>query len=162
MWRGAFHFFAPVLSIVVTMLGVLFTFLQLFHKDTSESSITPQLEISRTKTNSTSDKPDHQTYSVLVEGIELGVSKQEGALVVYGNKNLRGKHVYLYTGFLSSPKNANHHSTNNIVERTVNGRAVFTAIFPSLEPGNYTVGRSFRYYNEVTVLAGRVTEVDWR
>jgi hypothetical protein len=55
-----------------------------------------------------------------------------------------------------------HHSTNNIVERTVSGRVVFTAIFPSLEPGNYTVGTGFRYYNEVTAFAGRATEVDWR
>jgi hypothetical protein len=148
--------------LILAVLGVLFAFLQLLSKGSSETSVTSRLEVSTTPVNLNTDKPEPQNYSVLVEGIDLGITKRKGAIVVYANKNLRGKTVDLYAGFPGFEKDVKLHSTDNIVERTVSGQPVFTAVFQSLEPGNYTVTTGIKYYNRLTVYAGKASEVDWR
>lgn len=98
---------------------------------------------------------------VHVEGIIMDLTQQTGAMVVYCRPALQGQRVDLQkrvpiTNFKAS-----------IVERLVNGRSVFAAVFPRLPTGDYDVygmlnGKIVHKAEEITVFPGEVAEVDWR
>ena len=99
---------------------------------------------------------------VRVEGTALGLDEATGALVVYAPKGRRGEAVRLLPGLGSGGEDRPVIAT--VVEREVDGRRVFAAVFPRLPAGGYRVfgpGRDPRATG-VTVFAGAVAEVDWR
>jgi len=49
-----------------------------------------------------------------------------------------------------------------MVERRVNGKPMFVAVFPQLTPGLYVVDDPHGPEKEVTILPGEVAEMDWR
>jgi hypothetical protein len=99
-----------------------------------------------------------------VEGIVLELTEIFGALIVYTDDSLRGENISvrtranIYQGFDA-----------NVVERIVNRRLVFAAIFPKLPPGDYSVHytsppgkRKPAKDATVTIFPGEVAEIDWR
>lgn len=97
-----------------------------------------------------------------IEGVTLDVTKRKGVLIVYTKRNLRGSTINLSFGFHNSG-NLRADLVANIVARKRNGRTVYVAVFPSLEPGDYTVHTDTReLVTKVNILPGRVAEVDWR
>jgi len=105
------------------------------------------------------DELNRQSYSIQVKG--LSVSTDKGALIVYAKQNMRGKTIDLYPGF-NENINLETRFTSNVIGHSANGQTVFQAVFPSLEPGNYTLSTGIRYYARVTILPGQICEVDWR
>ena len=82
--------------------------------------------------------------------------------MVYAPKERRGEAVRVLPGLGSGGQDRPLLAT--VVEREVDGRRVFAAVFPRLPAGGYRVfaaGRDARAVG-VTVFAGRVAEVDWR
>ena len=90
-----------------------------------------------------------------------------GTLIIETKEELRGQCVKLCCGFanssvaLSLPVDF----ASNVVKQVINGEVSFSATFPSLEPGQYTIsvfnGSQMRYAL-VTVSPGRITRIDWQ
>lgn len=100
---------------------------------------------------------------IRIEGVILGLSEQTGAIVVYTKSNLRGENLEASTGGMTNRKTYGA----NVVERTINNRQTFAAIFPRLPVGTYNIyhekrGDIKRSQHGLSVFAGEVTEVDWR
>jgi len=101
-----------------------------------------------------------QSSGKLTYGMQaLGLKEHKGALIVYADKMLRGKTVDLYEGSHSDGK---LHSSSNVVEQKMGERDLFLAIFPSLNPNDYTAFIDWKYYARATVSANQVVEIDWR
>jgi hypothetical protein len=85
---------------------------------------------------------------------------QEGVLVVYTKRSLRGLSIALCCGFW---EDADPCAAQNIVERKMGGHTYYMAVFESLPPGSYTAHIYKREMTaKVTVYSGRVTAIDWR
>ena len=105
----------------------------------------------------------------LLEDVPLDMGDQRGSLVVYVKRYLRGSTINLCAGF--SRVDLKVDVASSVVARRINSplrwlgirHIVFVAVFPSLEPGNYTVYTESReFIANVTILARLVTEIDWR
>ncbi len=100
-------------------------------------------------------------------GKVLNESGETRKLVIYTNRDLRGKSIHLYNGFLnytSIALAAPVHSAANVVERPLAGQPEFMAVFYVI-PGKYTAcvyEGIHRHHELVTVTAENMTEVDWR
>jgi hypothetical protein len=139
---------ATVLSVLCTMLGVLFAFLQ-WHTPSSDPGASPPLVATSVQS------------SLFSLPHALGVNRRRGALVVKTRKKDIGATIHLCSGFTATPLMTN--VAANITERPSESGSVFVALFPALEPGNYTVFvQAFPRSALVTIRAGQVAEVDWR
>ena len=93
-----------------------------------------------------------------VEGVTFNLGPKTGGLIVYTNKDLRGKSLELSIdgnwkkGTLAA----------NVVGRSVNGSDVYAAVFPSLPVGTHTLAPATKLSAKVTIFAGQVAEVDKR
>ncbi len=140
-----------VLEVAFTVFSVVLTFLQWHIQSSIETQPAP--------INSPTQQADQD--NLLIGNLTIGVNKQKGLLIVYTKKNLRGKTVLLNQGF--DRAKAEIFAASNVVERRRGSRILFTSIFPSLEPGNYTVSiRPRRLEAQVTVFPRQITEIDWR
>lgn len=102
-----------------------------------------------------------QRRFIEVEGVDLVINKRRGALIVKVRKNMCGVTLNLSKGFDSMKQEPDFASC--VVERRVGGHLAFVAIFPSLEPGNYTIHCSSpTLTTRVTIYANLIVEVDWR
>lgn len=102
-----------------------------------------------------------QKQFVQIKGVDLGINEHRGALLVKVKKQLRGVSINICRGFDNVELKAA--SAANATEREVDGRIIIVSIFPSLEPGNYTVYTNSReYMARVTIHAGAVETVDWQ
>jgi hypothetical protein len=132
-----------ILGVIFTVLGIVFAMLQ-WHGQMIFAAVAPV------------------TGEVAKQEVNLEENLQTGVLVIYTKKQLRGTTIHLFHGFDSIGPYAD--LATNIVERKVNGKAIFIGTFPVLESGNYRIltksvqNRAAR----TTVYAGRVTEIDWR
>jgi len=92
------------------------------------------------------------------EAVVLDIGGDVGALILYTPPALHGREIEV------SPlgqDTARVHSA--VLERRVAGRSVFCAVYPELPAGTYRLwGDDPDRPGEVTVLTGRVAEVDWR
>ncbi len=97
-----------------------------------------------------------------MEGVILDLDPESGAIVVYTKKNLRGKNIEAH---IAGDMKAKVYRAN-VIERTINGRQEFSAIFPRIPVGYYAVNywESSKTKNSgrITVSAGSVSELDWR
>ncbi len=90
-----------------------------------------------------------------------------GTLIIETKEELRGQSVKLCCGFASSSVilSLPVDFASNVVKQVINGEVYFSATFPSLEPGQYTIsvfnGSQMRYAL-VTVSPGRITRIDWQ
>jgi hypothetical protein len=91
------------------------------------------------------------------ESVVLDIGQDVGALVIYTGAALRGREIEVSP--LGNPKRVHV----EVLERRVNGRAVYAAVFPGLRAGNYDIWDEFpRTRGNVRIAGGEVVTVDWR
>ncbi len=94
---------------------------------------------------------------VRAQHVVLDIGDDIGALIVHTGKELVGREIEV------SPKgSAGRRTHTDVLERNVNGRTVFAAVFPSLAAGDYSLWREIVTGDDVTIRGGAVVEVDWR
>jgi hypothetical protein len=144
---------SSVLPVVFTVLGVVFTLLQLllpFFESPKNSVDSNLVESGRERS-----KQPH----IQVEGVDLGIDGQTGALIIYAKKSKLGESVDLYRNHVRPLR----HSTTNIVTYAVDNQTVFAAIFPYLEPGDYIACEvSGCCRTKITVLPDQISKIEWR
>ncbi len=142
-----------VFGIVFTLLGILIAFFQW----QLPVSVEAQAGTAGVPTGESPPSSLHEQ----AQGMVLGVSKHKGALVIKTRKELRGSTINLSFGFdRSSPK---ADLASSVVAQRWKGSTAYVAVFPSLEPGNYTVYTDAREgLTKCSVFPGRVEEIDWR
>jgi sirohydrochlorin cobaltochelatase len=92
------------------------------------------------------------------ETVVLDIGGDTGALIIYAQPNLRGQQIDVSRkGSDAKPIHT------DVLERRLNGRAVFAAVFPALERGDYQIlVPEPTLPDAVTIRGGDVAEVDWR
>ncbi len=140
------------------ILGVVFTLLGIF---LTLWSLQPRLELQAQADGGLVRGQAQQHLYEQIEGMVLGVDNRKGAIVVYTRKDMRGTTVNLSFGF-----HDNHLKpdlTSSVVGRRRRGGVVFVAVFSSVDARNCTLYTDSReFVSKVSVLPGRVVEVDWR
>ncbi len=145
---------SSIMVVIFTTLGVLLGFLQFYSQFVP--GLSPLLAALPANLLRYLWKQHGQS-----QVLSLDVSKNKGVLLVKTKKNLRGATIHLCRGF--DLVNLKSYAASNVVERRLEGRTAFVAIFHSLEPGNYTVHvNSWKREAKVTIYAGHITEIDWR
>ena len=106
------------------------------------------------------DHAPHAIYSARKhpEFVVLDIGADTGALIVHTDPELHGVEVEI------SPSGYDRRrSHKEVLERSINGRPAFTAVFDDLTAGTYTlwVANEARA-REVRVDGGAIAELDWR
>jgi hypothetical protein len=92
------------------------------------------------------------------ESVVLDIGQDIGALIIYTDAELRGREIEVSP--LGSAATRVH---VEVLERRVNGRQVFAAVFPKLRAGGYEIwGNSRNPSGTASIVGGEVTTVDWR
>lgn len=142
-----------ILGIVFTLLSILISFLQW----QPQARLEAQMHAGEI---STSERSQQHFYEQ-IEGVTPEANKRKGALMVYTGKNLRGSTINLSFGFHNS--NPKVDLASGVMARKRRGSTVYVAVFPSLDPADYTVHNdSYKSVSKVSIFPGRVEEVDWR
>ncbi len=97
-----------------------------------------------------------ETYveRVHTEHAVLDIGQDIGALIIYTRQELLGREIEV-----SSKGNNAHTVHTQVLERKVNGRTVFAALFLALHAGDYTIWSNPT--GDVTIFGGEVAQVDW-
>jgi hypothetical protein len=95
-----------------------------------------------------------------VRGVVFGLSEETGALVVYQPPSQRGRTVDANLKNERGGTAQKFHA--NTVERTIDDKEVFAAIFPRLPTGTYDVVGYGDIVRGLTIFPGEVAEIDWR
>ena len=101
---------------------------------------------------------ERYTDRVHTEQAVLDIGEDVGALIIYSRSELRGRQIDL------SPREREWQRIHtDVLERHVNGRAVFAALFLSLAAGDYLIwGNGTEAIGEVSISGGQVAEINWR
>jgi hypothetical protein len=92
------------------------------------------------------------------EHVVLDIGGELGALIVHTDAALLGTEVEI------SPTGEDElRSHKDVLQREINGRPAYTAVFDKVSAGSYTlwVNNQARA-RDVAVIAGAVAELDWR
>ena len=99
----------------------------------------------------------HSPQRVHTEDVVLDIGDDMGGLVFYASAELHGHEIEV----LGQAEDAQKIHCE-VDERIVNGRTIFTGVFPPVPAGEYLVCRPERRAGEhFTVTAGYVQEIDW-
>ena len=91
------------------------------------------------------------------ETVVLDIGQDVGALVIYTEAALRGREIEV------SPHGTTARVHVEVLERRINGRPVFAAVFPGLRAGDYDIWEDFpKPRGTITIVGGEVAKVDWR
>jgi hypothetical protein len=92
------------------------------------------------------------------EHVVLDIGEDLGALIVHTDASMLGTEVEI-----SRSGEDDRRSHKDVLEREINGRPAYTAVFDKVREGTYTlwVGDAPRA-RDVAVTAGAVAELDWR
>ncbi len=91
------------------------------------------------------------------ETVVLDIGQDIGALIIYTELELHGREIEV------SPRGSAPRVHVEVLERRINGRAVFAAVFPGLRAGDYDIWEnSANPGGAVTIVGGEVVSVDWR
>jgi hypothetical protein len=92
------------------------------------------------------------------ETIVLDIGQDIGALVLYTDAELRGREIEV------SPQGSVAKRVHvEVLERRINGRPVFAAVFPGLRAGSYDIWENAHNpTGTVIIVGGEVATVDWR
>src|SRR5271167_383624 len=95
---------------------------------------------------------------VHTESVVLDIGQDVGALIIYTKAELRGREIEV------SPQGGSARRVHvEVLERRINGRPVFAAVFPGLRAGDYDIwGKPPAPSGTVTIVGGEVAAVDWR
>ena len=92
------------------------------------------------------------------EYVVLDVGGEYGALIVHADAELHGVEIEI-----SLDGQDERRSHNDVLERSINGRPAFTAVFDGLAAGAYALWDAGRARaRSVAIEGGLVTELDWR
>jgi hypothetical protein len=99
-----------------------------------------------------------QSQRVHPESAVLDIGQDTGALIIYTREEFRGKEIEV------SPRgNVWRRVHTEVLERRVQDRPVFAALFAALTAGDYQIWTPDpKLVDNVTVVGGNVAEVDWR
>lgn len=102
--------------------------------------------------------PEKRNERVHSESVVLNIGQDIGALIIYTEAELRGREIEV------SPRGDARTRTHvEVLERRINGRPVFAALFPQLRAGEYDIwDKTSKQPHPVTILGGEVATVDWR
>ena len=91
------------------------------------------------------------------ESVVLDIGQDIGALIIYTKAALHGLEIEI------SPRGSGTMRTHvQVLERRINGRPVFAAVFPGLRAGDYDIWESAQNPGGiVTIVGGEVTTIDW-
>jgi hypothetical protein len=93
------------------------------------------------------------------ETVVLDIGGDVGALVLYTPSEFHGREIEI------SPIGQEAHRVHtSVLERVVDGRRVFAAVYPKLPPGVFRlwIDDEATRVMHVQITAGQVTELDWR
>src|ERR1700741_2303735 len=92
------------------------------------------------------------------EHVVLDIGGELGALIVHTDAAMLGTEVEI------SPTGEDElRSHKDVLQREINGRPAYTAVFDKLSAGSYTLWVNDQpRAREVAVIAGAVAELDWR
>src|SRR5947199_1504663 len=97
---------------------------------------------------------------IKIDGVNFALSDKMGALVIYCAKHFRGVSICVEYPITEEQV---QQSWANVVEKTVNNKQEFVAVFPSLQPGYYRVNAvGGKPQQWVTIFANHIAEVDYR
>jgi hypothetical protein len=89
--------------------------------------------------------------------VVLDIGDGVGALIIYTLAALEGREIEVSRGDTATRVHT------EVLERRIAGRPVFAAVYASLPEGHYRVWTDEpNVQNEVDVVGGRVSELDWR
>lgn len=92
------------------------------------------------------------------ETVVLDIGQDIGALIIYTDAELRGREIEVSP--LGSTATRVH---VEVLERRVNGRQIFAAVFPKLRAGCYDIWQTPpKPSGTASILGGEVTAVDWQ
>jgi hypothetical protein len=92
------------------------------------------------------------------ESVVLDIGQDIGALIIYTDAELRGREIEV-----SAEGSAATRVHVEVLERWVNGRQVFAAVFPMLRAGGYDIWQHSPIPSgTASIIGGKVTTVDWR
>jgi hypothetical protein len=99
----------------------------------------------------------HSPQRVRTEEVVLDIGDDMGGLVFYTPRDLHGHEIEVLCQAGDAQK-----IHCEVDERIVNGRTIFTGVFPPIAAGEYQVCRpESRAGERFTVTAGQVREIDW-
>jgi len=99
----------------------------------------------------------HSPQRVHTEDVVLDIGDDMGGLIFYAPSDLHGQVIEV----LGRAEDAQKIHCE-VDERIVNGRTIFTGVFPPVPAGEYQVCRpEHRAGERFTVPAGSVLEIDW-
>lgn len=91
------------------------------------------------------------------ETVVLDIGGDIGALIIYAEAVLHGREIEV------SPRGSTTRVHVEVLERRINGRPVFAAVFPGLHAGDYDIwDNAPEPSGTVTIVGGEVATVDWR
>ena len=101
---------------------------------------------------------EHHSDRVHPESVVLDIGRDIGALIIYTAPELRGREIEV------SPRGTDPKRVHvEVLERRINGRPVFAAVFPGLHTGDYDIWNNAPNPSDsVTIVGGEVASVDWR
>jgi hypothetical protein len=90
------------------------------------------------------------------EFVVLEIGEELGALIVHTDPDMHGVEIEI-----SPEHDHRHRSHKQVLERSINGRPAFTAVFDGLSAGTYTLWRDGQTCARVAVAGGSVSRLDW-
>lgn len=91
------------------------------------------------------------------EAVVLDLGEDVGALIVHTEAHMHGVEVEI-----SATGHDDQRTHKDVLEREINGRPAFTAVFDKVRDGSYTLWvDDLARTREVIVTAGAVSELDW-
>lgn len=101
---------------------------------------------------------EQRVQRVHTEQIVLDIGDDMGGLIFYTQPELLGAEIEVAPA--GSPDFRTH---TDVSERILNGKTVYTGVFPPIAVGDYRVCRpTARAGQSFSVTSGEVTEIDWR
>lgn len=101
----------------------------------------------------------HEQYSARKhpEFVVLDIGDELGALIIHAPAEMHGVEIEI------SPSYDDHdRSHKEVLERSINGRPAFTAVFDGLREGRYTLWtQGEARVRNVTVGGGEIAELSW-
>jgi hypothetical protein len=103
--------------------------------------------------------PHHEHYAARPhpEFVVLDIGEDAGALIIHTDPEMHGVEVEI-----SPAREDSRRSHKEVLQRAINGRPAFTAVFDGLSAGSYTLWVAGEpRARGVRIVGGQITELDW-
>jgi hypothetical protein len=100
---------------------------------------------------------EHSCARRRAEHVVLDIGGAIGALIVYADRSLHGVEVEI-----SASAHDDHRSHKEVLEREIEGRPVYCAVFDKVGQGSYTLWvDDVARERDVVVVGAAISELDW-